>query len=175
MSPDAHDRSPHAPAEGNALHVVYPGCSGARLYTAALSAASELGFVVPHRDDATSTFAFHSRAPVRSWPTDQMSAVIRPRGDGARIAIGAERLTGYRLRMADWHQANAIGLMLLDRLKSVLPRISRARGAAAHSRARAARPSPRSTADELATLHELRDRGFLTADEYAAEKQRLLS
>lgn len=165
MSPGADRHIPQAPAERNALHGVYPGCSDVRLYTAAVAAATELGFVVTHREDATKTFSFHARAPVGSWPTDQMTAVIRPRGDGARIAIGADRLTGYRLRMADWHQANAIGLMLLDGLKSVLPRIPES---APHP------PPPRSTANELATLDELRDRGFLTADEYAAEKQRLL-
>lgn len=166
MPPGADRRVPQTPAEGIALHVVYPGCSDARLYTAAVTAATELGFVITHRDDARTTFSFHARAPVGSWPTDQMTAVIRPRGDGALVAIGVERLTGYRLRMADWHQANAIGLMLLDRLKSVLPRIAEA----------APHPAPpRSTAAELATLDELRDRGLLTADEYAAEKQRLLS
>jgi hypothetical protein len=170
MPPDADRRVPQSPAQGNAaLHVVYPGCSQRRLYTAAVSAATELGFVVAHRDDANTTFSFHARAPVGPWPTDRMTAVIRPRGYApptAQIIIGAERFTGYRLRMADWHQANAIGLMLLDRLKSVLPRIPEA---APHA------PRPRSTADELATLDELHDRGFLTADEYAAEKQRLLS
>lgn len=166
MSSDANRHVPQAPAEGDALHVVYPGCSDVRLYTAAVSAAAELGFVVTRRDDEKTTFSFHPRAPVGSWPTDQMTAVIRRRGDGARIAIGAERLTGYRLRMADWHQANAIGLMLLDRLNSVLPRVPEAAPQA---------PPRRSTADELATLDELRDRGFLTADEYAGEKQRLLS
>ena len=169
MSPDAGRHSPQAPAEGTALHVVYPGCSDQRLYAAAVSAATELGFVVTHRDDPKTTFSFHARAPVGSWPTDEMTAVIRPGGGAppaARIAIGAERLTGYRLRMADWHQANAIGLMLLDRLKSVLPRIPEPAPLA---------PTARSTADEIAALDELRDRGFLTADEYATEKQRLLS
>ncbi|HUO70919.1 MAG TPA: SHOCT domain-containing protein [Solirubrobacteraceae bacterium] len=95
-----------------------------------------------------------------------MIAVIRPAADGARIVIGAEHLTGYRLDALDWHQANAIGLMLLDRMKSVLPGIPEpATGA----------PPVRSTADELETLAELRDRGLLTEDEYTAEKNKLLS
>jgi hypothetical protein len=52
MSPDAGRHNPPAPAEGNALHAAYPGCSDARLYTAAVAAATELGFVVAQRDDA---------------------------------------------------------------------------------------------------------------------------
>jgi hypothetical protein len=136
------------------------------LYTAAVSAAAGLGFAITHTDDAMTTFSFRARGPVGSWPIDQMTAVIRPCADGARIVIGAERLTGYRLHAFDWHQANAIGLMLLDRMKSVLPAIAEPASTF---------PSPpRSPAEELATLGELRDRGFLTEEEFTAEMDRLL-
>ena len=90
MSPDADRRIPQAPAEGNALHGVYPGCSDVRLYTAAVAAATELGFVVTHREDATTTFSFHARAPVGSWRSSGCSAELGE-SRGAAAASGGGR------------------------------------------------------------------------------------
>jgi hypothetical protein len=56
--------------------------------------------------------------------------------------------------------------MLPDRVSAVLPSV------AEHSRASTGH---RSTARDLAVLTELPERGLLTQDEFAAEKQRLLS
>jgi hypothetical protein len=67
--------------------------------------------------------------------------------------------------MADWHQANALGLMFLDRVKSDLPGIREPVAATPGS----------STLDQLKSLAELRNRGALTEDEFEAEKRRLLA
>jgi hypothetical protein len=94
----------------------------------------------------------------------ELTAAIHPKGNGAQV-VGGRHITGYRLGMADWHQANALGLMFLDRLKSDLPAIPEP--------ALAVTANP-STVDQLTSLAELRDRGVLTEDEFEAEKKRLL-
>jgi hypothetical protein len=95
----------------------------------------------------------------------ELTAAIHPHGEGAQVVVGGRHITGYRLGVADWHQANALGLMFLNRLKSDLPRIPEpAPAATANS----------STVDQLKSLGELRDRGVLTEDEFEAEKKRLL-
>ena len=151
-------------AGGNALKTVYRGCSTARLYAGAVQAVMELGCAITSRDDAAMTIAFRTN-PVRPWPAVELTAAVHPHGDGAQVVVGGGHITGYRLAMADWHQANALGLMFLNRLKSDLPRIPEPAPAAT------AKPS---TVDQLKSLTELRDRGALTEDEFEAEKKRLL-
>ncbi|HUA06094.1 MAG TPA: SHOCT domain-containing protein [Solirubrobacteraceae bacterium] len=162
----ATDGTPIPPelAGGNALKTVYPECSTARLYAAAIHCVTELGCVITSRDDAAMTLAFRTN-PVRPWPGIELAAAIHPEDDGAQIVLGGRHVTGYRLGMADWHQANALGLMFLDRLTSELPGIPEP----------AAGPSAvPSTVSRLKSLAELRDRGALTEDEFQAQKKRLL-
>jgi Short C-terminal domain len=163
MAPDGTP-TPREFAGGNALDTVYPDCSAARLYAASLQSATELGCVITSRDEAAMTLSFRTN-PVRPWPGIELTAAIRPDGDGARVVVGGRHVTGYRLGMADWHQANALGLMFLDRVKSDLPGIREPVAATAGS----------STLDQLKSLAELRDRGALTEDEFEAEKRRLLA
>jgi len=156
--------SPRELAGGNAFDSVYRDCSTARLYAAAVHTVMELGCAITSRDDAAMTISFRTN-PVRPWPGIELTAAIHPQGDGAQVIVGGRHITGYRLGMADWHQANALGLMFLDRLKSVLPGIPE--------------PAPADTAgpskvDQLTSLAELRDRAVLTEDEFEAEKKRLI-
>jgi hypothetical protein len=155
---------PRELAGGNALETVYPDCSAARLYAAAVHTVIELGCATITRDDAAMTISFRTN-PVRPWPGIELTAAIHPQNDGAQVVVGGRHITGYRLGMADWHQANALGLMFLDRLKSVLP------GIPEPAPALTGRPS---TVDQLKHLAELREDGVLTEDEFEAEKQRLL-
>jgi len=156
--------TPREFAGGNALNTVYRGCSAAKLYAAAVHTVMDLGCAITSRDDAAMTISFRTN-PVRPWPGIEMTAAIHPQGDGAQVVVGGRHITGYRLGMADWHQANALGLMFLDRLKSDLPGTPEpAPAATANS----------STVDQLKLLAELRDRGVLTGDEFEAEKKRLL-
>jgi len=163
MAPDG-EPSPRELAGGNALGSVYRNCSTARLYAAAVHTVMELGCAITSRDDAAMTISFRTNA-VRPWPGMELTAAIHPKGNGAQVVVGGRHITGYRLGMADWHQANALGLMFLDRLKSDLPAIPEP--------ARAVTANP-STVDQLTSLAELRDRGVLTEDEFEAEKKRLL-
>jgi len=165
MAPDGTPSSREF-AGGNALNTVYRDCSPARLYAAAVHAVMELGCAITSHDDAAMTISFRTN-PVRPWPGMELTAVIHPHADGAQVVGGGGHITGYRLGMADWHQANALGLMFMNRLKSDLPGIPEpdpAQAATAYS----------STVDQLKSLAELRDRGALTEDEFEAEKKRLL-
>jgi len=163
MAPDGTPTSREF-AGGNALTTVYPGCSAARLYAAAVHTAMELGCSITSRDDAAMRISFRTN-PVRPWPGVELTAAIHPHGEGAQVVVGGTHITGYQLGMADWHQANALGLMFLSRLKSELPAIPEPAPAAGASS---------STIDQLKSLVELRDRGLLTEDEFEAEKKRLL-
>jgi hypothetical protein len=157
MAAQGKPGNPRELAGGNSLATVYPGCSAARLYAATVRTVGELGFVLTERDDANGVLSFRPAGPTRSWPIEQMTAAIHQQGEGARIIVGGQRTRGYRLEMANWHQAKALGLMFLDHLAPVL-----------RSTPEPARPTPPSTADQLKTLTELRDRGFLTEEEFAA-------
>ncbi len=153
---------PRELAGGNSLATVYPGCSAARLYEATLRTVGELGFVLSERDDANGVLSFRPVGPTASWPIEQMTAAVHQQGDSARIIVGGQRTRGYRVEMANWHQAKAVGLMFLDHLAPIL-----------NSTPEPAPPASPPTADQLKTLTELRDRGFLTDEEFAAERARL--
>jgi Short C-terminal domain len=163
MAPDGTPTRPEF-AGGNALNTVYRDCSKARLYAAAVHTVMELGCAITSRDDAAMTISFRT-TPVRPWPGMELTAAIQPHGEGAQVVVGGRHITGYRLGMADWHQANALGLMFLNRLKSDLPGIPEPAAAATANS---------STVDQLKSLGELRDRGALTEDEFEAEKKRVL-
>jgi hypothetical protein len=163
MPPEGRPIPPEL-AGGNALKTVYRECSTARLYAATVRTVTELGCAITSRDNAAMTISFRTN-PVRPWPGIELTAAIHPQDHGAQIVLGGRHITGYRLGMADWHQANALGLMFLDRLKSDLPGIPEpASGAVANT----------STVDQLQSLAELRDRGVLTEDEFESEKKRVL-
>jgi hypothetical protein len=151
-------------AGGNALATVYPDCSAARLYAAVVHTAMGLGCAITTRDDAAMRIAFRTN-PVRPWPGIELTAVIHPQGSGAQVVVGGRHVTGWRLGMADWHQANALGLMFLDRLKAELPAIPEPAAAVTTNPLRV---------DQLKSMAELRNRGVLTDDEFEAEKRRLL-
>jgi len=163
----AGERRPQAPRElagGSALQTAYSDCSAARLYTAAVQAATELGFAINSQDSATMTLSFRTSVPTTSWRGPEFTATIRPQGDAARIMVVGRRIGGYRLAIADWHQAKAIGLMFLDRLTSVLPRVPESAASVV---------TGPSAADQLEALTDLRDRGFLTEDEFVEAKNKL--
>jgi hypothetical protein len=162
MAPDDRPIPPEL-AGGNALKTVYRECSTARLYAAAVQTVMELGCAITRRDDGAMRITFRTN-PVRPWPGMELTAAIRPQADGAEIVIGGRHATGYRLGMADWHQAQSLGLMFLNRLKSNLPGIPEPAGATGNP----------STVDQLKSLAELRERGVLTEDEFEAEKKRVL-
>jgi hypothetical protein len=163
MAPDGTP-TPHEFPGGTLLHTVYRDCSTARLYAAAVHTVIDLGRAITSRDDTAMTISFQTD-PVPPWPGIELTVAIHPTGDGAQVVVGGRHITGYRPVMADWHQANALGLMFLERLKSELARIPEpAPAATANS----------STLDELKSLAELRDRGVLTEEEFRAEKKRAL-
>jgi hypothetical protein len=163
MGPDGTP-TPREFAGGNALKTVYRGCSTARLYAAALHTVKELGCAITRRDDAAMRVSFRT-TPVRPWPVMELTAAVHPDSEGARVVVGGKHITGYRLGMSDWHQANALALMFLNRLKSDLPGIPEpAPVATARS----------STVDQLKSLAQLRADGALTEDEFEAEKRRVL-
>jgi len=165
VAPERKAPVPRELAGGNSLEAVYPDCSAARLFAAAVRAATELGSIT-NRDDVTTTLSFRTGGPTSPWPGQEMTAAIHPQGDAAQVVVGGERLAAYRLQMADWHQAKAIGLAFLDRMTGVLPSVP-------ESDPNASRGS--STADQLRSLADLHARGFLTEDEFATAKKKLIS
>jgi Short C-terminal domain len=164
----ARERKPEAPQEhagGNSLVADYPNRPPATVYSAAFRAATELGFAITRRNDAALALTFRTAGPTTSWPVVEMTAAVHSHADAARVVVAGKN-TGYRLLMADWHQTKTIGLLFLDRLTSVLSRV----------------PGPEpdvqpgaSTVEQLKSIADLRDRGFLTEDEFAAAKKHLLS
>ena len=166
MAPEHMPEVPREPAGGNALEAVFPDRSPATVYGAVVRTATELGFAVTSRDDATMALSFRAGGPTMSWPGQQMTVAVRPRGDAAQVVVAATSMTGYRLLMADWHQAKALGLLFLDRLTSVLSTTPEAEPGVS---------SGPSRVDQLKSLADLRDRGLLTDDEFAAAKKQLLS
>jgi len=164
MAPEDKQPIPPELAGGNALKTVFRECSTARLYAAAVQTVVELGCAITRRDDAAMRITFRTN-PVRPWPGMELTAAIHPQTGGAEIVLGGRHVTGYRLGMADWHQAQSLGLMFLNRLKSSLPGIPEPPAGA---------PGDRSTVDQLKSLAELRERGVLTEDEFEAEKKRVL-
>jgi hypothetical protein len=110
--------------------------------------------------------SFRLQGVTPAWPGEQMNVTIRQEGDGSRLVVRGVPTAAYRLEMAEWHRAKAIGLMFLDRLKIVLPNVPEPEPVAA---------ATRSVADELESLAHLRDRGDLTEDEFQEAKKKLLS
>ena len=164
----AQEPTPPTPRElagGNALQASYSHCSTSRLYAAALLAVAELGFAITSRDDATKTFSFRAGGPTVAWPSEEMRVAIHTRGESAHAVVGGRPTAGGRLQMANWHQAKAIGLAFINRLTSVLPGIPEPVSTEPQ------RPSP---SGGIQSLTDLRDRGFLTEEEFAAAKRRLL-
>jgi hypothetical protein len=153
----------HAP--GNALTEDYSGCSAARVFAAAIRAAAELGFPIAARDDTRTTFTFVLGRPNTAWPGQAFITSVIPEADGARIVVNAKP-TGYRLLMADWHQAKAVGILFLQRVSSVL---EGERETAPDA------PPPASLKEQLESLADLRDRGFLSEEEFGVAKERLLA
>lgn len=107
------------------------------------------------------TVSFRIGTPTASWPGQEMTATIHPEGDAAQLVVGGAANASYRLGMIDWHQAKAVGLMFLDRVRSVLPSVPE-------------REPGVSVPDRLESLADLRDRGLLTEEEFDAAKQKLL-
>ena len=106
---------------GNAIQsVAYPTCDAARLYAAAFEAVSELGFIITTRDDAATTLGFRPATPTGPWPYEQMTAAVLSEGSGARIMFSGAPSGGAWLQMSQWREGQAIALMVLDRMKSVL-------------------------------------------------------
>ena len=103
--------------------VTYSGCSPARLYAAAVRAVGELGFAVTSRDDARMAIGFRPATPTGSWPYEQMTAAVSADGDCARIVLGGAPAGGAWLQMSGWREGHQIAMMVLDRLKSVLPQV----------------------------------------------------
>ena len=150
-------------AGGNSLRAVYPDCSGARLYAAAVRAATGIGFPITSQDEVRMTVSFRTGRPTAAWPGAEMTAAIHQQGDAAQLAVGGTHSASYRLGMIDWHQAKAVGLMFLDRVTSLLPNVPEPQ------------PNPHvSIADQLKSLADMRDRGVLTGEEFDAAKQKLL-
>lgn len=150
---------------GNALQAVYPDCSAARLYAAAVRTVMQLGFPITARDDARMIVTFHPHGPTASWPVDEMTAVIHPKGDAAQVLIGGAPTVGYRMEMIDWNQAQRVSLMFLQRLASVFPHVPESEPNV---------PSGRSVTEQLQSLADLRDQGLLTEDEFTQAKKLLL-
>ncbi len=146
--------------------MIYPNCSTARLYEAAVRAAIDLRFRIVGQDPASGTVTFWTTVPTTAWRGPEMSARVIPKGDSAQVVIRGTRVAGYRLALADWLETKRIGLLFLQRVSSVLPAI--------------AEPTPPATANrspvaDLKSLADLREQGLLTEDEFEAEKKRLLS
>jgi hypothetical protein len=165
VAPEDNEQAPPQHAPGNALTEVFAGCSTARLFTASLRTAAELGFPIAGRDDAHGTFAFRIGRPNTAWPMQEFFVAVHQDGAAARIVLKAKP-TGYRPLLADWHQAKAAGILYLDRLSSVLE---------SERESAPDVPAPPSVAEQLKSLADLRERGVLSDEEFAVAKERLLN
>lgn len=103
-------------------NVAYSGCSSARLYAAVVRAIGEIGFVIASRDDAAMVIGFRPATPTGSWPYEQMTASVHGEGSGARVVFAGAPVGGG-LQMGQWREGQAVAMMILDRLKAVLPQV----------------------------------------------------
>jgi hypothetical protein len=165
VGPTDHPSAMPNIAGATALNTVYPDCSAARLYTAAVRAVTELGFAITRRDDAGFAVSFRPHGPTQSWPVDEMTAVVHPKEQAAQIVVGGSATGGFRPVMTDWHQAERLGVVFLKRVATVLPRVPEPDANV---------PAGRSVADQLQSLADLRDRALLTEEEFSAAKKMLL-
>jgi hypothetical protein len=153
----------------DALRAEFADCAAATVFDAALRASQELGFAIISDNPADGTLVVRSSIPVTTaaGPVGpELLITVSPADGGAQVVIAPVGAGGYGLELARNHQLKSTALMFLDRVSAVLPSL------AEHSRAST---EHRSTACDLAVLTELLQRGLLTQDEFAAEKQRLLS
>ena len=162
VAPQGNADGPGRLAGSSTLDAVYQDCSPARLYAAVLQAASELGLATTSRNDAAMAVSVRAAGPTATWPGQELTAFVHRQGGGARVVVAGGSLSGLRLVMADWHRVQAIALTFLKRVASELPSVPEPV---------AAGPS---AADQLKSLTDLRDRGFLTEEEFAAARQHLL-
>ncbi len=110
-------------APGNVIQsVAYSGCSAARLYAGIIRAVSEIGFTITARDDAAMTLGFRPGTPTGSWPYEQMTVTVHADEASARAVIAGAPIGGA-LQMSQWREGHAIAMMVLDRLKAVLPQV----------------------------------------------------
>jgi hypothetical protein len=155
-------------AAGGLLDAEFAGCTPARLFEAARRAAHDLGFATIAEHPAAGTLAVRSSIPATTLAGavgPEMLVTVNAAGEGARIVVSGRREGGYGLEFARSHQLKSTELMFLDRIAGVLPSVPEPGAEAGH---------PHSTVDDLRTLADLKERGLITEEEFAAQKQRLL-
>ena len=150
------------------VEVIYDDCSVARLYTAAVRAASEMGYSITNSDTDAATVSWRTGMSWKSWQGQDMTATVFPEPpNGAKLIVGGRRATaGRQVQVYDWGEARSVARKFLAKLQDVI--------GTTPEPAPEARPSG-STADEIERLVELWRQGVLNDDEFDAAKRKLLA
>ena len=131
-----------------------------------MRSVTELGYSLIDQNPEATTLTFRAPGPTPTWPGTEMTVAISDARGAARLVIGGNPFSGYERQAVAYRGARDIGIILLERLRVVLPSV--------------AEPAPETVAappsrvDQLQSLADLRDRGALTDAEFDVEKKRLL-
>ncbi len=145
-----------------------------RLFAALLRSVSELGYSINNSDAASGTISFGTGMSMRSWAGQNMTASVFALGDSeSKVVVGGKREQkgspfGGGGQVFDWGEKGKITQKLLEHLDRVVPETPEPAVSSTAS-------ATASTADELQRLADLRARGVLTEEEFAAAKAKLLT
>lgn len=146
-----------------------------RLFAALLRSISELGYSINNSDAASGTISFNTGMSWKSSAGQNMTATVFDSGESkSRIVVGGKREQkgnpfGGGGQMFDWGERGGITRTLLEHLDRVLPETPEP------TRVSSTSPGTPSMVDELQRLADLKERGMISEDEFAAAKTKLLT
>lgn len=145
--------------------------SAERLWIACVQAVGLLGFNVIHSDKDSGQLSFNTGRSMSSWAGQDLTATVINPGSGSQLVMGGSLAKGGNplgggSQIGSWGEKGRLISKYAEKVTEILPGIAEPEAASA---------APTSAADELAKLAQLRDSGVLTADEFEAQKAKLLA
>ena len=148
--------------------------SPGRVFAACRQAVAQLGYTVIASDELGKMISFNTGRSMKSWAGQDLQATVVAGGTSSRIVVGGSIARRGGLAGAQqiaWGEKAALSKKFLDEVTTILPTIQEV----AHDQAAAEfRTSEPNRLDELAKAADLKEKGFLTEEEFQAEKKRIL-
>lgn len=156
---------------GKTQTFTFNDASGARLWSGCVQAVGLLGYNLIHSDKDSGQLSFNTGRSMSSWAGQDLTATVIAQDPGSQLVMGGSLAKGGNplgggSQIGSWGEKGRLINRFAEKVAEILPGVAEPDGASAGSG---------STADELAKLAQLRDSGVLTADEFDAEKAKLLS
>jgi hypothetical protein len=156
---------------GKSVGFEYEGATPARVWAAALDAVGVLGYSVTHSDKGSRTLSFNTGRSMSSWAGQDLSMILAESDTGTRMSMGGSLGKGGNPfaggQAFAWGEKGRLINKFAETVAQILPTIP--------EKTPKAKAAPAvSVADEIAKLAALRDSGALTADEFDAQKAKLL-